>query len=185
MDILSLILILLFFALGLALGYWLAVRRLRAKAAPAAVAAAVAVAMPLPDALPQPAPVEAVAGTETTLAGQPTVEEAPDADDKRRFAEKLLALIDERMDQRNLQVDMLASEMAMSHTLFYERVHQAFDDSPAMVLRRRRLARARELLATGRCSVSEVAMQCGFADAKYFSTVFKKCYGVSPSKVQA
>ena len=104
-------------------------------------------------------------------------------DEDREFARRLLELIDQRIDQRNLQVDMLASEMAMSHTLFYDRVHRALGESPATLLRNRRLARAKVMLAEQNRTVAEVALLCGFSDAKYFSTVFKKKYGVSPSKI--
>lgn len=112
----------------------------------------------------------------------PAPTEALSADDSI-FAEKLMSLIDQRLDQRNLQVDMLASEMAMSHTLFYERVNRVFGDSPASIIRNRRLQRARDMLAEGGHSVVEVSTLCGFSDAKYFSTVFKKHYGVSPSQI--
>lgn len=99
------------------------------------------------------------------------------------FSRRLLDLIDQRLDQRNLQVDMLAREMAMSHTLFYARVHKVLGESPATLIRNHRLSRARDMLFEGSRSVAEVALLCGFSDAKYFSVVFKKRYGVSPSKI--
>lgn len=44
-----------------------------------------------------------------------------------------------------------------------------------------RLERAAELLRAG-VPVGEVALQTGFANSKYFSTLFKKHFGISPSK---
>lgn len=103
--------------------------------------------------------------------------------DDNDFAQKLMQLIEARIDQRSLQVDMLAGEMAMSHTLFYERVNRVFGESPAALIRNYRLKRAHEMLVNEKRTVAEVALLCGFGDAKYFSTVFKKHYNISPSKV--
>lgn len=47
-----------------------------------------------------------------------------------------------------------------------------------------RLKKSIELLKTNSMSITEIAMNCGFNDLNYFSRVFKKRYGVSPSKFQ-
>ncbi|MDE6239638.1 MAG: helix-turn-helix transcriptional regulator, partial [Muribaculaceae bacterium] len=46
-----------------------------------------------------------------------------------------------------------------------------------------RLNKAKGLLESGKYQISEVAYMVGFADPKYFSTCFKKQFGVSPSKL--
>ncbi len=43
-----------------------------------------------------------------------------------------------------------------------------------------RLANAGKLLAKTQMSVTDIAFQCGFSDANYFSRVFKKEIGISP-----
>lgn len=47
-----------------------------------------------------------------------------------------------------------------------------------------RIERAKQLLATGLYTVSEVASRTGFRDIYYFSRVFKKCTGSTPSNYQ-
>lgn len=48
-----------------------------------------------------------------------------------------------------------------------------------------RLKKAESLLKSGQMqSVSQVALQCGFGDSNYFSGVYKKTYGISPSAVK-
>lgn len=54
--------------------------------------------------------------------------------------------------------------------------------SPIHYLIRYRMSRARELLMTGRYTVSEVAKSVGYSDAYYFSRLFKKHTGHAPSK---
>ena len=47
-----------------------------------------------------------------------------------------------------------------------------------------RLNKAKQLLISGKYRVSEVAQLCGFADAGYFSRIFKKTFGTPPAKYQ-
>lgn len=44
-----------------------------------------------------------------------------------------------------------------------------------------KLNKAKKMLANNNLSVAEVSDACGFYDASYFSRVFKKEFGVSPS----
>ena len=46
-----------------------------------------------------------------------------------------------------------------------------------------RLNRAEDMLRSGEFRVSQTALACGFSDIFYFSRVFKKSRGISPSKV--
>lgn len=45
-----------------------------------------------------------------------------------------------------------------------------------------RLEKAKEYLKNEKLSIQEVAINCGFKDANYFSKAFKKFYGVSPNQ---
>jgi two-component system response regulator YesN len=46
-----------------------------------------------------------------------------------------------------------------------------------------RLKKAKEFLLTrDKMSICEVAFHCGFNDSNYFSWLFKKTYGVTPSQ---
>ena len=47
-----------------------------------------------------------------------------------------------------------------------------------------KLEMAYHALCTGRYTVKEVAQTFGFCDPYYFSRIFKKAYGLSPSKVR-
>ncbi|MCW2496472.1 helix-turn-helix transcriptional regulator [Jatrophihabitans sp.] len=63
-------------------------------------------------------------------------------------------------------------------------LYRAFtgSESPAALIRRRRLEHAAELLTTRTVAVQvdRVASECGFASAEYFSRAFRREYGVSP-----
>lgn len=89
-------------------------------------------------------------------------------------------VMDHIMDT-DFNIDFLSKEMGMSRTLFYVKLKSYTGKSPQDFVRIIRLERASSLLRQGR-PVSEVSTLVGFENPKYFSTVFKKYFGVSPSK---
>jgi len=71
--------------------------------------------------------------------------------------------------------------MNVSGSLLYKKIKSLTDQSPSDFIRVVRLTKAIELLQTENHSITEVSELCGFASVGYFSTVFKKHYGKSPS----
>ena len=69
----------------------------------------------------------------------------------------------------------------MSRTLLYVKLKTYTGKSPQDFVRTIRLEKASSLLRQGH-SVTEVSILTGFDNPKYFSTVFKKYFGISPSK---
>ena len=54
--------------------------------------------------------------------------------------------------------------------------------SPAEVLRRHRVERARQLLAGTDAPISDIARQCGFTLAQHLATAFKQTFGQTPTE---
>lgn len=65
--------------------------------------------------------------------------------------------------------------------LFHEDMHVSF----RQYIHSLRIRRAKELLADGSATVSWIAEECGYSNTKFFSTVFLKCEGVTPSAYRA
>jgi AraC-like DNA-binding protein len=101
----------------------------------------------------------------------------------KTFVDKATKLILENLANTDFTIDQLCREMAMSRTLFYVKLKSYTGKSPQDFVRIIRLERAAILLRNGR-SVTDVAALTGFDNPKYFSTVFKKYFDVSPSKYQ-
>ena len=106
-----------------------------------------------------------------------------DNDSARDFVDKATRLIVENLSDSGFSIDCLCREMAMSRTLFYVKLKSYTGKSPQDFIRIIRLERAAALLRSGR-SVADVSALAGFENPKYFSTVFKKYFGISPSKYQ-
>ncbi|MCM1147197.1 MAG: helix-turn-helix domain-containing protein [Bacteroidales bacterium] len=103
-------------------------------------------------------------------------------DENKVFMDKLLAYIEENISDSDLRVNDMASELKMSRTVFYERIKEIADMSPADFLRHVRMQRAEDLIKGTREPFSQIAYKVGFSDPKYFGKCFKKHTGMSPSE---
>lgn len=101
------------------------------------------------------------------------------------FMEKLQKLIDANIDNPELNIPLMCSELAMSRTLLYNKITQLTGKSPTEFIRIFRLKRAATLLLSGEHSVTDVAFRVGIDNPKYFSRIFKEFYGVSPKEYLA
>ena len=101
----------------------------------------------------------------------------------KNFVDKATQLILDNLSDSEFTIDQLCREMAMSRTLFYVKLKSYTGKSPQDFIRIIRLEGAASMLRNG-CNVADAAAMTGFDNPKYFSTVFKKYFGVSPSKYQ-
>ena len=99
------------------------------------------------------------------------------------FVEKATRLVLDNLSDTDFTIDRLCREMAMSRTLFYGKLKTLTGQGPQDFIRLIRLEQAAQYLKQGD-SVLDVSVKTGFVNVKYFSTVFKKHFGVSPSKYE-
>ena len=121
--------------------------------------------------------------TESSAISQPlpSTEADEQTEEGNEFISKVTRLVIDNLSDSDFSIDRLCQEMAMSRTLFYIKLKSYTGKSPQDFIRVIRLERAVTLLRNGQ-SVTDTATLTGFENAKYFSTVFKKYFGVSPSK---
>jgi AraC-like DNA-binding protein/ligand-binding sensor domain-containing protein len=125
----------------------------------------------------------AVLAPESHAEKQSADDEEAETEVDSDFVDKATQLISEHLSDSDYSIDSLCREMAMSRTLFYVKLKSFTGKSPQDFIRIIRLERAAQMLRSGR-SVADTATLAGFENPKYFSTVFKKYFGVSPSKYQ-
>lgn len=102
--------------------------------------------------------------------------------DSSEFIDKATSIVMSHLSDEDFGIDELCREMAMSRTLFYGKLKTLTAHTPQEFMRTIRLERAASMLREGR-GVQEVSVLVGFTNTKHFSTVFKKHFGVSPSKI--
>ncbi len=101
----------------------------------------------------------------------------------RQFMVSVMEKINENLSDSEFAVGDLCAGIGMSRTSVYNKIRSMTGQSVNEFIRIVRLNKAKELLSSGQHNVSEVAYMVGFSDPKYFSTCFKKQFGVSPSKL--
>jgi len=100
------------------------------------------------------------------------------------FLQKLTTTIDEHLEDEALTVEELAKKVNLSRSQLHRKLKALTDQSATEFLRNYRLDRAMELLRNKSGNIGTVAMMVGFPNQQYFSTRFKKRFGLSPSEVR-
>ena len=97
------------------------------------------------------------------------------------FMQKINALIKANLENENFDSNALCKAMSLSRTQLFRRVKSLIKQAPANHIKTMRLQRAKELLETTDCTVSETAFKTGFQTISHFSKIYKKQYGILPS----
>lgn len=93
-----------------------------------------------------------------------------------------ISLIYSSFSDPSLSVSSLASHIGVSDTYFRRLFVREMGERPLDFINRLRISSAVEYLESGFYTIENVAELCGFSDAKYFATVFKRYHGTSPSE---
>lgn len=97
------------------------------------------------------------------------------------FMQKINALIKVNMENEKFDTNALCKAMSLSRTQLFRRVKSLIQQAPANHIKFMRLQKAKELLETTDCTVSEITFKTGFQSVSHFTKVFKKQYGIVPS----
>ena len=90
--------------------------------------------------------------------------------------------IEEHLDE-TLDFNAVAQKYAFSPTHFRKIFKDITGLSPASYINRLRILRACEYMQKDKMSIREAAEQVGIYDFNYFSRLFKKVMGCSPSRM--
>ncbi len=100
-----------------------------------------------------------------------------------KFVKKMLEVAKANISNVEFDKDEFAAAMNVSSSLLYKKIKSLTDQSPTDFIKTIRLKHAVELLQSRKYTVTEVSEICGFASVGYFSTVFRKHFGKSPSEI--
>ena len=96
------------------------------------------------------------------------------------FMQKLNEYVNSHLEKSDLTIEELADAMNMGRSNFYRKLKGMLGISPNEYLRLERLKRAAQLLKEGECGIVEIAYMVGFSSPSYFSSCFRKQFGVLP-----
>ncbi|MBN3581825.1 response regulator [Algoriphagus aestuarii] len=99
-----------------------------------------------------------------------------------QLIQRAVNIVEKHLEDPKLSVEFLSSELAMSRVHLYKKLQSLTGKSPIEFIRLIRLQRAAQLLQKSQLTISEVAYQVGYNNAKYFSKHFKAEYKMLPSE---
>jgi signal transduction histidine kinase/DNA-binding response OmpR family regulator len=97
------------------------------------------------------------------------------------FINNLYTQLDRLISTSDMDVQVLATAVNMSHRTLSRKLKMLMDITPVELIRRYRLQKAAMMLSQGE-TATQVSYQVGFESPSYFSQCFKEQYGVTPSE---
>lgn len=98
------------------------------------------------------------------------------------FMNKLLKIIEDNIQNPDLDVDFLCEQLYISRTKLYQKIKSISDQSIGDFIKTIRLKKAILIMTHEDIAFNEVAFRIGLQSHAYFSRVFKREFGKSPSE---
>lgn len=98
------------------------------------------------------------------------------------FLQQLYKILEQHIGDEYFSVEQLTKSLAISRTQLHRKTIEVTGFSAGQLLQNLRLDHARQLLSESNLTVAEVAFRCGFSDPNYFSRLFSKTQGMTPTE---
>lgn len=92
----------------------------------------------------------------------------------------VIEYIQSNIQEADIPIDGIAAELRISRSSFQRKIKGLTGLTPVEFIRHIRMAKAAELLATGKYRINEVSYMVGINKPSYFASLFKKQFGVLP-----
>jgi len=103
-------------------------------------------------------------------------------DTENQFIKRATEIIEANLHNEQFGVSELAREMGMSRTTLHRKIILTTKTSVSQFICQVRLKKALELLKQNSGTISEIAYDCGFHSATYFTKCFHDYYGYPPGE---
>jgi len=100
----------------------------------------------------------------------------------QEFISKAYKILEKNYVEHQFSVEQFAQEMFVSQSLLYKKIKALTDLNITDFINTYKLKKAVGFIKTTNDPISDIAYKVGFNDPKYFSRIFKKFYGMSPSE---
>jgi AraC family transcriptional regulator len=94
---------------------------------------------------------------------------------------RTVTYIDSHLDS-GLDIKALAELVSLSKSHFSRAFRRSFGISPMTYVKLRRIERAKGLMTSTNQQLTEIAINCGFADQSHFNRCFRRAIGESPGR---
>lgn len=100
----------------------------------------------------------------------------------KNFMPQIDEIISAHIGDDSLSVETLVDGLGIGRSKLFEKMKALLNTTPRDYIQKRRMERAAELLKEGSLNIAEIAYKTGFGHPPYFTRVFKKYYGVTPTE---
>ncbi len=98
----------------------------------------------------------------------------------RELLEKCVKYIEAKCADENMDAEMLASHLAFSKPQLYRKVKALTGLTPHGLIKNFRLKKARQMIAEGKYSITDIIYMTGFNNRTYFYRSYKEAFGETP-----
>ncbi|MEN0051419.1 MAG: AraC family transcriptional regulator [Bacteroidota bacterium] len=102
--------------------------------------------------------------------------------EKPAFLERINAELEKNLENENYDITTLCEALYLSRMHLHRKLKDKTGLSTSQYVRAYKLQRAKELMKDSDLSISEVAYRVGFKSASYFTQMFVKEFGMSPTE---
>ncbi len=99
----------------------------------------------------------------------------------QKFLSKAIQYVEINIDKPEIGVNDFAEHMCISRSFLHKKLIALTDQSATDFINTIRLKKSKELLLSHTYNISEIAYAVGYNDPKYFSRLFRKHFGISPT----
>lgn len=102
-----------------------------------------------------------------------------------KFLKKFIEIIEENIDQSEMDVNYIASQLLMSRSKLYTKIKSLTDKSIVEFILSYRMRKAARMIIEEDLTMREVMTQVGIESQSYFTNAFKKEFGETPTAFAA
>ncbi|NDV83460.1 response regulator [Bacteroides sp. 51] len=102
-----------------------------------------------------------------------------------KFLKHITDFLERNLDQSEMDVNLIASELSMSRSKLYTKVKKLTGKSVVEFVLNYRLRKAARLIIEENMTMREIMMQIGIESQPYFTNSFKKMFGETPTSFAA
>lgn len=101
---------------------------------------------------------------------------------KSTLFDRFKLLVERNFHEKEFNIEYASSELKIHRSTLIKAVRENSGLTPHAFLTKYRLHYCRSLMASAELSIKEIARRAGFTDQNYFSQVFKRQFGITPSE---
>lgn len=105
----------------------------------------------------------------------------PERDHK--LLQKAFSFVESNYHLENLNADQLADHLAMSKAQLYRKIKAITGVTPHGLIKNYRLNKARQMIAEGKFSISDIVYMTGFNNRTYFYRSYRELFGETPGEI--